>query len=63
MLSILFMIFILWLCWKIGIGFLRVILFLIGVGLVAVFAMSLLVPLLALIAVGGAIFATAKTFY
>lgn len=62
MLSILFMIFILWLCWKIGIGFLRIILFLIGVGLVAVFAMSLLVPLLALIAVGGAIFAAAKTF-
>lgn len=62
MLSILFMIFILWLCWKIGIGFLRVILFLIGVGLVAVFAMSLLVPLLAFIAVGGAIFAAAKTF-
>lgn len=62
MLSILFMIFILWLCWKIGIGFLRVILFLIGVGLVAVFAMSLLAPLLAFIAVGGAIFAAAKTF-
>lgn len=62
MLSILFMIFILWLCWKIGIGFLQVILFLIGAGLVAVFAMSLLVPLLALIAVGGAIFAAAKTF-
>lgn len=62
MLSILFMIFILWLCWKIGIGFLRVTLFLIGAGLVAVFAMSLLMPLLALIAVGGAIFAAAKTF-
>lgn len=62
MLSILFMIFILWLCWKIGIGFLRVILFLIGVGLVAAFAMSLLMPLLALIAVGGAIFVAAKTF-
>ncbi|KRL03855.1 hypothetical protein FC20_GL000120 [Lactobacillus equicursoris DSM 19284 = JCM 14600 = CIP 110162] len=56
------MIFILWLCWKIGIGFLRVILFLIGAGLVAAFAMSLLMPLLALIAVGGAIFAAAKTF-
>ena len=62
MLSMLFMIFILWLCWKIGIGFLRVILFLIGAGLVAVFAMSLLMPLLAIIAVGGAIFAAAKTF-
>lgn len=48
MLSLLLVILALWLCWKLGIGILKVMGFLIAVGLIFFFAAYLLVPILAI---------------
>lgn len=48
MLSLLLIILVLWLCWKLGIGLLKVIGFLIAVSLIFFFAAYLLIPILAI---------------
>ncbi len=53
MLSLLCLLFILWLCWKMGVALWRVLIFLIGVGLVFVLLSSVVLPLLAICALGG----------
>ena len=53
MLSLLCLLFILWLCWKMGVALWRVLIFLIGVGLAVVLLSSVVLPLLAICALGG----------
>ena len=53
MFSILLALLIIWLFWKLGIGMLKIIGFLIIVGLLFAFVSYLVLPLLALIAIGG----------
>ena len=53
MLSLLCLLFILWLCWKMGVALWRVLIFLIGVGLVFALLSSVVLPLLAICALGG----------
>lgn len=48
MLSLLLVILALWLCWKLGIGIIKVIGFLIAVALIFFFAAYLLIPILAI---------------
>ena len=48
MLSLLFVILALWLCWKLGIGLIKIIGFLIGIALIFFFAAYLLIPILAI---------------
>ena len=48
MLSLLLTILVLWLCWKLGIGLIKVIGFLIAIGLIFFFAAYLLIPILAI---------------
>ncbi|MBP2058995.1 divalent metal cation (Fe/Co/Zn/Cd) transporter [Lactobacillus colini] len=53
MLSLLFLIFIFWLCWKLGIGLFKVVGFLVAISLIFFFAAYLLLPILALcVAIG-----------
>ncbi len=53
MFSILLALLIIWLFWKLGIGMLKIVGFLIIVGLLFTFVSYLVLPLLALIALGG----------
>lgn len=53
MLSLLCLLFILWLCWKMGVALWRVLIFLIGVGLAFALLSSVVLPLLAFCALGG----------
>ena len=53
MFSILLALLIIWLFWKLGIGMLKIVGFLIIVGLLFAFVSYLVLPLLALIAIGG----------
>lgn len=53
MLSLLCLLFILWLCWKMGVALWRVLIFLIGVGLAVALISSVVLPLLAICALGG----------
>lgn len=53
MLSLLCLLFILWLCWKMGVALWRVLIFLIGVGLAIALISSVVLPLLAICALGG----------
>lgn len=60
MLSLLLTIFLIWLFFKLGIGLIKILGFLILVGLIFVFCAYLLIPFLALFAVGGLIWAVIK---
>ena len=60
MLSLLLTIFLIWLFFKLGIGLIKILGFLILVGLIFVFCAYLLIPFLALVAVGGLIWAAIK---
>ncbi|WP_281828511.1 MULTISPECIES: hypothetical protein [Lactobacillus] len=60
MLSFLLVLFLLWLFFKLGIGIIKIIGFLIVVAIIAAFFAYLLIPLLALLAVGGLVFAAMK---
>ena len=53
MFSILLALLIIWLFWKLGIGMLKIVGFLIIVGLLFAFVSYLVLPLLELIAIGG----------
>ena len=53
MLSLLCLLFILWLCWKMGVALWRVLIFLIGVGLAFALLSSVVLPLLDICALGG----------
>lgn len=53
MLSILLIIFLAWLFFKLGIGMIKIIFFLIVAGITAIFFAYLLIPLIALFAIGG----------
>ena len=53
MLSLLCLLFILWLCWKMGVALWRVLIFLIGVGLDFALLSSVVLPLLAICALWG----------
>lgn len=53
MLSLLCLLFILWLCWKMGVALWRVLIFLIGVGLAFALLSSVVLPLLVICALGG----------
>ena len=55
MFSLLLALLIIWLFWKLGIGVLKIVGFLIIVGLLFAFVSYLVLPLLALIALGGLI--------
>lgn len=57
MLSILLILFLAWLFFKLGIGIIKIIFFLIVVGITAVFFAYLLIPLIALLAIGGLLWA------
>ena len=60
MLSLLLTIFLIWLFFKLGIGLIKILGFLILVGLIFVFCAYLLIHFLALFAVGGLIWAAIK---
>lgn len=60
MLSLLLTIFLIWLFFKLGIGLIKIFGFLIVAGLIFVFCAYLLIPFLALVAVGGLVFAAIK---
>ena len=53
MLSLLLIIFLIWLFFKLGVGIIKVLGFLIVAGLIFVFCAYLLIPFLALLAIGG----------
>ncbi|MCJ2173018.1 hypothetical protein [Lactobacillus kefiranofaciens] len=53
MLSLLLIIFLIWLFFKLGVGIIKVLGFLIAAGLIFVFCAYLLIPFLALLAIGG----------
>lgn len=55
MFSLLLALLIIWLFWKLGIGMLKIVGFLVIVGLLFAFVSYLVLPLLALIALGGLI--------
>lgn len=60
MLSFLLVLFLLWLFFKLGIGLIKIIAFLFVLGIIAAFFTYLLLPVLALFAVGGLAFAAMK---
>ncbi|GAA3630325.1 hypothetical protein GCM10022297_06470 [Lactobacillus hamsteri] len=57
MLSILLILFLAWLFFKLGIGMIKIIFFLIIAGITAVFFAYLLIPLIAILAIGGLVWA------
>ena len=57
MLSILLILFLAWLFFKLGIGIIKIIFFLIIAGITAVFFAYLLIPLIAILAIGGLLWA------
>ncbi|WP_367327194.1 hypothetical protein [Lactobacillus sp.] len=60
MLSLLLTIFLIWLFFKLGVGLIKIFGFLLIVGLIFVFCAYLLIPFLALVAVGGLLFAAIR---
>ena len=60
MLSLLLTIFLIWLFFKLGIGLIKIFGFLLIAGLIFVFYAYLLIPFLALVAVGGLLFAAIR---
>lgn len=60
MLSLLLIIFLLWLFFKLGVGIIKVLGFLIVAGLIFVFCAYLLIPFLALLAIGGLVWAVIR---
>ncbi|KRM06928.1 hypothetical protein FC59_GL001130 [Lactobacillus kitasatonis DSM 16761 = JCM 1039] len=60
MLSLLLTIFLIWLFFKLGIGLIKIFGFLLVAGLIFVFCAYLLIPFLALVAIGGLIFAAIR---
>ncbi|EFG56212.1 hypothetical protein LA664_01715 [Lactobacillus amylolyticus] len=60
MLSLLLTIFLIWLFFKLGVGLIKIFGFLLIAGLIFVFCAYLLVPFLALVAVGGLLFAAIR---
>ena len=55
MFSLLLALLIIWLFWKLGIGILKIVGFLIVIGLLFAFVSYLVLPLLALVALGGSL--------
>ena len=60
MLSLLLTIFLIWLFFKLGIGLIKIFVFLFVAGLIFVFCAYLLIPFLALVAIGGLVFAAIR---
>ena len=60
MLSLLLTIFLIWLFFKLGVGLIKIFGFLLIAGLIFVFCAYLLSPFLALVAVGGLLFAAIR---
>ncbi|ADQ58051.1 hypothetical protein DM298_00175 [Lactobacillus amylovorus] len=60
MLSLLLTIFLIWLFFKLGVGLIKIFGFLLIAGLIFVFCAYLLIPFLALVAVGGLLFAAIR---
>ncbi|AEA31030.1 hypothetical protein LAB52_00170 [Lactobacillus amylovorus GRL1118] len=60
MLSLLLTIFLIWLFFKLGVGLIKIFGFLLIAGLIFVFCAYLLIPFLALVAVGGLVFAAIR---
>lgn len=60
MLSLLLTIFLIWLFFKLGVGLIKIFGFLLIAGLIFVFCTYLLIPFLALVAVGGLLFAAIR---
>ncbi|MDB6223189.1 hypothetical protein [Lactobacillus amylovorus] len=60
MLSLLLTIFLIWLFFKLGVGLIKIFGFLLIAGLIFVFCAYLLFPFLALVAVGGLLFAAIR---
>lgn len=60
MLSLLLTIFLIWLFFKLGIGLIKMFGFLLVAGLIFVFCAYLLIPFLALVAIGGLVFAAIR---
>ena len=60
MLSLLLTIFLIWLFFKLGVGLIKIFGFLLIDGLIFVFCAYLLIPFLALVAVGGLLFAAIR---
>ena len=60
MLSLLLTIFLIWLFFKLGIGLIKIFGFLLVTGLIFVFCAYLLIPFLALVAIGGSVFAAIR---
>ena len=62
MLELLCLLFVLWLCFKLGVGLFKVLMFLLGIGLLFAFVSSLVLPLLGLLAGGGIAWAAIQRF-
>ncbi len=62
MLELLCLLFVLWLCFKPGVGLFKILMFLLGIGLLFAFVSSLVLPLLGLLAAGGIAWAAIKRF-
>ncbi|ARD06188.1 hypothetical protein B1745_00250 [Lactobacillus amylolyticus] len=60
MLSLLLTIFLIWLFFKLGVGLIKIFGFLLIAGLIFVFYAYLLIPFLALVAMGGLLFAAIR---
>ncbi|ADZ06229.1 hypothetical protein LAC30SC_00175 [Lactobacillus amylovorus] len=60
MLSLLLTIFLIWLFFKLGVGLIKIFGFLLIAGLIFVFCAYLLIPFLALVSVGGLLFAAIR---
>ena len=60
MLSLLLTIFLIWLFFKLGVGLIKIFGFLLIAGLIFVFCAYLLIPFLALVAMGGLLFAAIR---
>lgn len=60
MLSFLLILFLLWLFFKLGVGLIKIFIFLFIAAIVAAFFTYLLLPLLALLAIGGLAFAATR---
>lgn len=57
MLSLLLSLFLIWLFFKLGIGFFKILLFLVAIGLTFVFFAYLVLPLLVVLIIGGLVWA------
>lgn len=60
MLSLLMVLFLIWLFFKLGVGLVKILGFLIAIGLIFVFFTYLLIPILAILLIGGLVWAVVK---